>query len=88
MKEPKLTKAAEIKQLKAHLAAEIESKAHLLTRVYAYEQAIKNVKEETELQREFIRVKTELISAMGWAMKACSSIAWSDKPAAFGKPRM
>ena len=34
---------------------------------------------DPSIEREHLQARTEMIKALSWAMKTCSSIAWSDR---------
>ena len=34
---------------------------------------------DPRIEREHLQARTEMVKALSWAMKTCSSIAWSDR---------
>ena len=48
------------------------------------ENELKSEKVKAELTH--FQARTEILKAMSWAMKACSSVMWSDRKNAWGRP--
>ena len=82
-KKPKVKKPT-IKALKAEIARLNE---HISFQEARTESRLRdaNLKAESRLSEiikddaEHLKARTELIKALSWAMKACSSVAWSEK---------
>ena len=83
----KAPKHNKLKELQERYEFTLGNHLRLTNHISELEQKLKTQTEDAQLQKDFIIAKTQLISALSWAMKTCSSIAWSDKAVSFGQKR-
>jgi butyrate kinase len=79
MKKEKVCKKKQCKSLKHSLAEMTSIADHRQFRINTLQELLSQKKEDQSRSSASLAARTELIKALGCAMKTCSSIAWSDR---------